>query len=250
LRLNKKVLVVASSLALATSVTVGSATSAWAAAPKIDVSTRSVTCNDILGKIKFAVPLTLGGTTANQITLSIKSGDCVDNDQGAFDCEDLTYVESGTCLNPDGVTLKNYAAKGILNSTTNDCLGLQGLSTGTTGSVTGKFATMPGTSKLLNATNTLSVSQTYGGTINDGGLTTPASDDLSWGAQYGFFHIGPADAPMPATTAPTVTGAYANDGGTSFDFSGTTAQSSGDLATACFTTGIKGIQFGIGGFTS
>jgi len=237
LRLNKKLLATAGTLALAGGLTAAAVGTAGAAAPKIDVTTRSVTCNDILGKIKFSIPLTLGGTTANQVTLGIKSGDCVDNDLGAYD----------PTLNSTGVTLKNYAAKGILNSTTNDCQGLQGLSGGTSGDVVGKFATMPGTSKLLNAVNTLGVTQTYGGTFNDGATT---NDTLTWGSQYGFFHIGAGTGNVSSTTPPVVTGAYSNDGGATFEFSGTTAQSSGSLAVACFTTGIKGIQFGIGAFTS
>ena len=244
MRLNKKLIATAGTLAVAGGLTAAAAGSAYAPpAPKIDASTHTVTCNDILGKIKFGIPLTLGGTTANTVTIAIKSGDCVDTSNGAWD----------TSLNPTGTTLKSYAAKGVLGSTTNDCQGLQGLSTGTSGSVFGKFATMPATGKLLDATNTLGVTQTYGGTFNDGGTSvgTGTSDVLSWGSQYGFFHIGPAVGATLATTAPTVSGAYSDGGdGTNFTFNGTTAQSSGSLAVACFTTGIKGIQFGIGGFSS
>jgi len=238
LRLNKKLVAAAGSLAVAGGLTAAAVGSAGAPPPKIDVGTRSVTCNDTLGKIKFSVPLTLGGTTPNAISVGIKSGDCVDNTQGAYDAS----------LNPTGVTLKNFASKGTLNATTNDCLGLQGLSTGTTGSITGKFATVPGTSKLLDAANTIAVGQTYGGTFNDGGTTSPASDSASWASQYGLFQIG-TGAFIP-TSAPTVTGAYHNDGGASFQFDGTTAESTGNLANQCFTTGIKGITFGIGAFTS
>lgn len=236
MNLKTKLFAIAGTVALAGSLVVAGTQSAGAALAKVDVTNHSVTCNDIIGKIKFTTPLTLGGTTANQVTVSIKSGDCIDNTVGPYD--------AGT--NPGGVTLKGYSGKGILNSSNNDCLGLSGFSTGTSGSIAGKFLTASGTPGLVNGANTIAVTQTYGGTFNDGGTTSPASDSDSWGAEYGLFEIGTSFG----TTAPTVTGAYSDGGGANLAFAGNTAQSQGDLATQCFTTGIKGIQFGIGDFTS
>jgi hypothetical protein len=215
---------------------------AGAALAKVDVSSHSVTCNDIVGKIKFSTPLTLGGTSPNQVTITLKTTDCVDNTAGVYDATS----------NPTGVTLKQYSAKGVLNASTNDCLGLSGLSSGTSGTVNGKFVTASGTPGLVSGTNAFTVNQTYGGSFNDGGTTSEATNSDSWGAVYGMFEVGvPSFTP---TAAPLVSGAYNNgaNGGPSntFSFKGTTAQSQGSLATACFTTGIKGIQFGIGGFTS
>jgi len=238
LRIKRKLAAIAGTLVIAGSIA-AVASPAGAALPKVDASTHSVTCNDLIGKIKFATPLHLGGTTANQVTVSVKSLDCIDNTAGVYDAT----------LNPTGVSLKGFSSKGILNSSNNDCLGLQGLSTGTNGAIAGKFSTNPGTPGLLNAANTINVTQTYGGTFNDGGTSSPASDSDSWGASYGLFQIGTSS--FVPTTAPVVTGAYANGGGANLQFDGTTAESSGTLATACFSaTGIKGIQFGIGGFTS
>jgi len=238
LRIKTKLAAIAGTIVIAGSVA-AVASPAGAALAKVDVTSHSVTCNDLIGKIKFTTPLHLGGTTPNQVTVSIKSGDCVDNTAGVYDAT----------LNPGGVSLKGYGAKGVLNSSNNDCLGLQGLSTGTSGSISGKFLTNPSTPGLVNASNSIGVTQTYGGTFNDGGTSSPASDSDSWGASYGLFQIGTGS--FAPTTPPTVTGAYSNGGGANLQFDGTTAQSSGTLATQCFSaTGIKGIQFGIGGFTS
>jgi len=247
--IKRKLLAAAATVTLATGLAAISAPSAHAAAlSKIDVSGREVTCNDVLGKIKFATPLTIAGGPSNSITVSVKSGDCVDNDFGPYDCTDGSGVAGPNCANPQGITLKGYSAKGILNvSPDSGCLGLQGLSTNTSGTVTGKFTTASTSRKIVSGDNTFTINQTYGGTFNDGGATSPASDSASWSAQYGLFRIGTA----AGTVAPTVSGAYSNGGNASnFLFDGTTAQSTGDIATQCFGTGVKSLSFGIGGFTT
>jgi len=248
--ISKRVLAAASSLALVGSVAIGfSQSGAGAAAlPKHDAANDVATCNDILGGIKFSVPLHLGGTTPNNVSISVKSGDCTDVTAGLYDVS----------LNPGGVTLKAYSAKGVLASATNDCLGLQGLSTATSGTIAGKYTTVSGTPGLLNAASSLTVSQTWGGTFNDGGVTSPSSDSDSWGGQYGFFSIGAAGSGnalgsgQSNTSQPTVTGAFTGgDAGHKTTFNASTAASSGDLGTQCFSAaGIKGITFGIGGFTT
>jgi hypothetical protein len=247
--ISKRVLAAASSLALVGSVAIGfSESGAGAAAlPKHDAANDVATCNDIIGKIKFSVPLHLGGTTPNNITISAKSGDCIDVTAGLYDAS----------LNPTGVTLKGYSGKGTLTSSTNDCIGLQGLGT-QSGSLPGKYTTVTGTPGLLDATSTLNIAQSWGGTFNDGGVTSPSSDSDSWGGQYGFFAIGAAGSGnalgsgQSNTAQPSVTGAFTGgDSGHKSIFNTSTAQSAGDLGTQCFSAaGIKGITFGIGGFTT
>jgi hypothetical protein len=241
-------LALCSSVAVAGAVVAATASPAGAALPKVDVTNHSVTCNDIIGKIKFTVPLTLGGTTPNQVTVIAKSFDCVDNTVGVYDA----------AANPGGVSLKGYSGKGFIDTDTNDCLGLQGLSDGSSGTINGKFLKNAGTPTLINQPNalgltagnsTLVINQTYGGVFNDGGVTMPAENSNSWGAQYGMFQIG-ADANHGGTAAPGVQGAYSGgSGGVNSTLDATTAQSSGSLSNMCFTKGIKTIQFGIGGFT-
>lgn len=263
MRIDRKMLAFASAVTL--SVGLGAAVLAPAAhaagPPPHDATNDSVTCNDLLGKIKFSVPLTLGGNTPNQITLTLKSDDCTDNTVGPYDPD----------TNPGGVSLKGVSSKGILNSTTNDCLGLQGLSTSTSGDVPMKWTTVakgadpdgpgplpaPVFPKLTNTASTIHITQTWGGTYNDGGSTSPAAASDSWGGQYGFFAFGTAASGLPHgssqsfTSAPSVTGSFTggNGGATSF-FQGETTQTTGAIANECFSaTGIKGITFGIGGFT-
>ncbi len=87
--------------------------------------------------------------------------------------------------------------------------------------------------------------------------TSPSSDSDSWGGQYGFFSIGAAGSGNTIgssqlnTTAPSVSGSFTGgDSGHKTTFDANTNQSSGELATLCFSlTGIKAITFGIGGFT-
>jgi len=262
-RFRKKLYAAAATVALTASFAAAAAPSAHGATFKRDASNDKVTCNDIQGKIKFGVPLTVGGTTPNTVTLTIKSDDCTDTTAGVFD----------PVGNPTGVSIKSAASKGVLNSSNNDCFGLQGLSTGTSGAITASWAMNSGTPPLLSAPTatppvsnktTLNISQTWGGTYNDGGSTSPASASDSWGGTYGFFAIGTAASGLPIgtvnsgtppdhqhyTTAPSITGAFTGgNGGATTMFQGVTQQSKGSLGVACLTTGIKGIDFGLGGFT-
>jgi hypothetical protein len=247
-RISKRALAIASSLALVSSVAVAAfETSAGAALAKHDASNDKVTCNDTVGKIAFATALHLGGTFANTITIAIKSGDCTDTTAGIYN----------KTTNPGGVSLKSVADSGKLFSSNNDCLGLSGLSTSTSGNVIGTWATNTGTPALLNTKSTLTISQTWGGTFNDGGQTSPASDSDSWGGTYGFFAFGSATsgntigAAQSNTTAPSVAGSFTGgDSGHKSFFNAATSQSTGELGALCFSTaGIKSIIFGIGGFT-
>jgi hypothetical protein len=260
-RIRKKLFAVASTVALTAGLSVVTALPAHAAGPPAhNAANDSVTCNDLLGKIKFSIPLRFAGTTANDVSLTIKSDDCVDTTAGLYDPD----------TNTGGVTLAGAIAKGIIHSDNNDCQGLQGLST-TAGSVPFKWKTVakgidpdgigplkaPIFPKLVDATSTLSISGTWGGSYGDGGDTSPTAATDSWGAQYGFFAIGAAASGLPVgsgqsyTPAPSVTGSFTGgDGGAKTTFQGVTTQTVGALANACFgTTGIKGIVFGIGGVT-
>jgi hypothetical protein len=219
------------------------------AAPIIhNVDNNSVTCNEAIGKVKFGIPLVLGGTQPNTVSISIKSTDCVDNTAGVYDAT----------TNPSGNALKGMSSKGVLNSTNNDCLGLQGLSTGTTGPIELKWTTVAGTPKLNNAKSTFTVSQTWAGTFNDGGVTSDNLDSDHWGAQYGYFAVGGATSGRPLgtgesyTSNPSVSGAYRGPSGDGHNtqFAGVTQQSIATAAAACFSGGVKGITFAIGGLTT
>jgi len=247
-RISKRALAIASSLALVSSVAVAAfETSAGAALAKHDASNDKVTCNDTVGKIAFTTALHLGGTSANTVTIAIKSGDCTDTTAGIYN----------KTTNPTGVSLKSVADSGKLFSSNNDCLGLSGLSVSTSGNVIGTWATNTGTPALLNTKSTLTINQTWGGTFNDGGQTSPASDSDSWGGTYGFFAFGSATsgntigAAQSNTTAPSVAGSFTGgDSGHKSFFNAATSQSTGELGALCFSTaGIKSIVFGIGGFT-
>jgi hypothetical protein len=247
-KLGKRAVAIAGSLALASSLGAAAfATSAAAATPKHDAANDTVTCNDVVGTIVFATALQLGGTTPNTDKVSIKSADCTDAPAGIYNAT----------TNPTGVSLKAVVIGGTLASANNDCLGLQGLSTGTSGNLLGTWSTNRGTPALNNNKDTLTINQTWGGTFDDGGVTSPTSDTDSWGGQYGFLSIGASGSGNATgsgqsdTAAPTVVGPFSgNDSGHTSFFDASTSQSQADLAAACFSaTGIKSITFGIGGFT-
>ena len=124
----------------------------------------------------------------------------------------------------------------------------------TNGDVVGALTT--GTPKITPTASTFTINQTWGGTYNDGGQTSPAAASDSWGGQYGFFAIGSATSGLPVgaaqsyTLAPGLSGAFTGgDGGATTFFQGNTNQTTGALGVACLTTGLKGVTFGIGGFT-
>jgi hypothetical protein len=247
LRTRKKFLAIVSTVTLVAGISIVAAAPAHAALPKHNAANDTLKCDDIIGKIKFGIPLVLGGTSANTVTLSIKSLSCASPSAGVYDA----------ITNPTGISVKQMSAKGILNSTTNDCTGLQGLSTGTSGTVPMKYSMNSGTPALDNPkTSDLAVTQTWGGQFNDGGVTSPATASAPWVGNYGWFAIGTAASGRTLgsselyTTAPSITGAFTGgDGGATTIFQGATVESSGTLFNACFTTGIKGITFSIGSVT-
>jgi len=240
--LKTKLIAAAGSLVLVGSLAAAAAPTAGAAAPPpVNVQNHKLKCDTLTGSLKFVPPLTLGGTSPGSITLNSKLDGCTD-------------------LTDNTISVKAAVTKGILNSATNDCLGLLGLSAATTGTVTSGWAANTGTPKIDdgdagNAGKTeshLQVGQTYGGTFNNTAVGAPAADQPalnkdSWGASYGFFRIGGNSG----TSAPTITGAFTGgDNGNTTTFDGTTGQDVGATGTMCFSaTGIKALVFGIGGVT-
>lgn len=189
---------------------------ATAATPVVDVSNHHVVCDGVTGSMKFSVPLTLGGTSANQISIKLVADGCSDTDDGSL-------------------VLAPAKIAGTLNSNTSDCAGLVGLSTGTTGSVTASWKTAKTSpAKITPTSSTETITQNFGGTF---------SNPWGVGGGYGLFQIGTAYG----TAAPSVTGAFTGgDGGASSEFAGTTGQSTSGILSQCISGGLKAITFGIG----
>ena len=211
MKLRLSLLAAASSIAL-----VGALAAPAGAATTVDVSNDTITCNSVVGTIKFSPALQSGGTSAGTVAVKTSSGGC-------------TTGSAST-------TILNGASAGTLTSATNDCAGLLGLSTATSGNLVVKYKTATGSPKITPAASTFHITQSNG--------TTYSSD--TWGASYGEFQIGG----VFGTSNPSVTGAFTggNSGHTS-TIDATTGQSDGELALACLLGGIKGLSFGIGGIT-
>jgi hypothetical protein len=177
-----------------------------------------VTCNSIVGTIKFATPLSNAGspTGSNQINLKVTVDGCTDT---------------------SNANVKVGASKLSGNITTNNgtqCVGLFGPSA-VNASTTIKWKAQSGTPKLVMSGNvpavsTLTIIQTVGGTYN--------SD--TWGGTYGAFSVTAGHA--------GVSGAFTggNAGATS-TLTATTGQDVGAVGNACAGKGIKALNFGIGG---
>jgi hypothetical protein len=213
----------ASLLAAASSLAIVAGLAAPAgAATTVNVANSTVQCMSIVGTLGFVPPLVIGGTSADAITVKA--------------------TISG-CSTPAAVTIASGSISSTINSATNDCLGLSGLSTSTTGNLVAKWKTATGSSKITPTTSTLHVAQTNGAQFNSG---TPAGDQDTWGGVYGLFQIG-SDAGHGGTLAPSVTGAFTGgNGGATSNVDATTGQDVGAIATMCFGAGVKTLNFGIG----
>jgi hypothetical protein len=181
---------------------------AHAAAPPIDATHYTVSCDTITGgSVGFKPSLVIGGSSAS--VASIKG------------------TLSGCSATPDGgnppVTVVSGSVKGSLSTPTNDCLSLLGPSTAT-GSITIKWKVGTG-QKLTNATTTITVGS---GNVS-GGTANPFSD----GATYGQFGIGGTSQTGPFS-GPSGTGAA------SFT-KALTVQGVGALTPQC-TPGSKGLK--------
>jgi hypothetical protein len=215
---------------------VGLAAPAGASTPPTDVTHEQITCNSIVGTLKFTPPLTAysGPTdTTPAGSVAVKS-------------------TLGGCSNTSAdVVVQSGSGSGTITTSHSSCQGLQGLSSGTSGPLITKWKTLkaPLSNKMTPTASTLTITQTFGGTFNDGGDTTPAADSDSWGGQYGTFMIG-TDAAHGSTTAPTVVGAFqGNNNGHTSTIDATTGQSVDYIALLCLLGPIKALNFGIGGAT-
>jgi len=191
------------------------------AATATDVTNDTIDCHSIVGTIKFTPTLTNGGTTAGNAAVKAVTTDCT------------TTGNSNT--GPGATTIVSGTAAGIIHTATNDCSGLLGLSTGSSGDLITKWKTLTGAPKITPAASTLSVTQTNG--------TSYSSD--TWNGTYGEFQIGAAYG----TTVPTVSGAFQgpiNNHKAATD--ATTGQSVASSTIQCLLLGgIKILNFGIGG---
>jgi hypothetical protein len=140
------------------------------------------------------------------------------------------------------------------------CLGLQGVSTGTSGVNITVFKNQPKgldnvtpLPKLLTAgSSSLNANVTSGVSATDG--TTFSGD--GWGASYGEFELGlvPGDGQVtPAVTRDNTHPASSQgnafqgtDSGAGDGFAGTTGESSAAILTQCLGKGVKALTFGIG----
>jgi hypothetical protein len=202
---------------------------AGASTPPLDASNATVSCDSVVGSIKFVPPLTSGGTSAG-----------------------LVYVKATVsgCSTSLATTVLSGSGKGTLATATNDCSGLVGLSTSTSGPLITKWKTASGSPKITPAASTLNITQTYGAQFTGTpGPGDPAGNADAWGASYGLFQIG-TDAAHGGTSAPNVVGAFTGgNSGHTTTLDATTGQSATSLALSCLLTGIKSIAFGIGQVT-
>jgi hypothetical protein len=155
------------------------------------------------------------------------------------------------------VNLAPAPLKGTLSSVGNGqpgCLGLSGLSTGTSGNNVSFFKNgakgvdgltlepklLTAGSGGLNANVTSAVSQTNGTTFGP----------TAWGASYGEFQIGAA---FGTSVSARNNDAFEGDSsqitghGLGDTFDATTGQSTGAILALCLSTGVRVLNFGIGG---
>jgi hypothetical protein len=223
-KLRMSLLAAASAVAL-----VGALAAPAGAATVLDSSNATISCDSIVGSITFVPPLTSGGTDAGLV--KVKS------------------TLSG-CTTSLATTVLSGSAAGSLNTATNDCSGLLGLSTATSGPLITKWKTASGSPKIAPAASTLNITQTYGATFTSTpGPGDPSGNADAWGSEYGLFQIG-HDALHGNTTAPSVSGAFTGgNSGHTTHLDATTGQSTSSAALTCLLGGIKALNFGIGGVT-
>jgi len=171
---------------------------ATAGPPPVDVSQETVRCLTVTkGIIKAAPPLVLGGATAAVISISGTLGGC-------------TSPSRASLVFPEGKS----KFKGTLNAATNDCLGLNGPTTGS-GTITFTWsATDTGTGGtgggLASKTSTLTLPT---GAAVGGTFMSPTQPN-GMGTGYGQFLVGTANG---VAVAPSVAGDFqgGNGGATS-----------------------------------
>jgi hypothetical protein len=188
---------------------------AHAAAPPIDATNYTVSCDTITGGVVgFKPALLLGGSTPSAASIKGTLSGC-----------SATPAGGG-----DPVTVVSGSVKGTLNTSTNDCLSLLGPSSATgTITITWKVGTGQ---KLTNNKTVITVSN---GNVS-GGTSNPFSDS----ATYGLFNIS-------GTSQTGAFGGASGTGAASFT-NALTVQGVGALTPQCTSPskGLKGITLGSG----
>ena len=216
MKIRTSLIAAASALALVAAL----AAPAGAATPPTNVANDTIDCHSIVGTLKFVPTLTSGGTMTGHTTVKA----------ALTDCATTGLSNTGTTA----TTIISGSAAGTITSSTNDCAGLSGLSTASSGNLITKWKTLSGAPKITPTASTLAVTQTNG---------TDFSTD-SWNGDYGEFQIGTAYG----TTAPTVTGAFTGGHTNRAATDATVGQTITGAAIQCLLLGgIKALNFGIGG---
>jgi hypothetical protein len=189
-----------------------------AAAPPIDVTDNTATCNTInKGVLKFKPPLINGGTTATVVSIAGKLAGCT--------------------TDAAGVTINDFKSsfKGAINTPNNDCAGLVGPSTAT-GTITIKWNATP----KITPTSTVV-------TVSSGDVTTGVFS-ASWGGAYGYFGLGVNPRPSGTPGSPlSSTGAFTGgDGGASSTSDAITQEDLAVILGQCAAKGVKALNIGIG----
>jgi hypothetical protein len=192
--------------------------SSGAAAPPVDVSNNTVTCNTInKGVIKAKPPLVTGGSVPTVFSIAGKLAGC--------------------STDASGVVINDFKSsfKGTISAPSNDCGALLGPSTAT-GQIIIKWNTTP---KITPSTSTIDISS--------GDLTTGVFSS-GWGGAYGYFGLGVN--PRPSGTAGTplaVSGAFTGgDGGASSTADAVTQEDIAVILGQCSANGVKALNIGIG----
>lgn len=225
-----KLLSAAGALVLAGTVAGVAGTAGAVTPPPIDVSNSTIRCNTISGLLKFSAKLVVGGASANTITPITK----------LYGCSSSTA----------GVSIKQGLGTGTLTTANNNCTGLQGLSTATSGTLNVDWTVNPGAAKLIptvvvgtatKSRTSLTINQTNGTTLQpwtSGGGANQAS--------YGYFQVG-TDAGHGGTAAPSVSGEFTGgNGGSSMNLDIATNWSGDKILADCFGAGIATLQIGLG----
>lgn len=190
----RKLLVVATAVAMPISVIAAFGGTSGAAAVKVDATHYTVTCSGISGTVKFSPPVTTN-ESAGSGTTSIKAV--------------LTGCTATPTAGGTAIAITSAKVSGSLTTTRtageNGCVALAGGSTAT-GTLTTKWKTTP---KLLTATSSISVNSISGGVGSDGNASFQIPGTVPNGAASGAFQgtdSGNSDNTSAQTTEPALTG--------------------------------------------
>jgi hypothetical protein len=191
---------------------IGPQSPARAAAPKIDVSNATITCDTVVGTLSLKPAFLVGGTeTAGTMTL-----------KGTLDACTVTGA-------PAPVTILKSSFSGKLIASSNDCVAVFEGAT-TTGTITIKWKA-DGTTPIQQTSTVVSIASLTGQVF-----TSP------WEAFYGQLTLNPSGE----------TGAFTGgDNGAGATITGVSSQEVNSLLNGCDTPkGLKLINIGLGRFGS